>query len=115
MLLLESLEVADWSAPTACLGWTVKDLVAHLLDGHHRRLSICRDGQPVSFPGGDLGAWLNDLNAPWVNAARRLSPPLLIELHRLVGPQVVEFWRSPDPYAEAFFPVTWAGESRSEV
>jgi mycothiol maleylpyruvate isomerase-like protein len=102
-------------APTACADWTAKDLTAHLLDGNQRRLSICRDGQRVSFPGGDLGTWLNDLNASWVYAARRLSPRLLIDLHKLVGPQIIEFWRSLDPHADAFFPVAWAGESRSDV
>lgn len=113
--LLQNLGPEQWSAPTACAGWTVKDLAAHLLDGHQRRLSICRDGQNIPFPGGDVGAWLNDLNASWVHAARRLSPRLLIDLHKLVGPQILEFWRSLDPYAEAFFPVAWAGESRSDV
>ncbi len=113
--LFESLHTDQWDASTACPGWTVKDLAAHLLDGSQRRLSICRDGQRVSFPGGDLGTWLNDLNASWVSAARRLSPRLLIDLHKLVGPQIVEFWHGLDPHADAFFPVAWAGESRSDV
>lgn len=115
MQLLQNLGQGQWNVPTACAGWTVKDLAAHLLDGHQRRLSICRDGQHVPFPGGDLGVWLNELNASWVHAARRLSPRLLIDLHALVGPQVVEFWRSLDPHAPAFYPVAWAGESQSEV
>lgn len=113
--LLEGLKPEQWSAPTACAGWTVKDIVTHLLDGSQRRLSICRDAHALRFAGGDLGAWLNELNASWVEAARRLSPRLLIDLHKLVGPQVVDFWRCLDPHAEAFFPVAWAGESRSEV
>ena len=113
--LLQGLGPEQWSAPTACAGWTVKDIAAHLLDGHLRRLSICRDGHSVPFPGGDLGGWLNELNASWVNAARRLSPRLLIDLHQSVGPQILDFWRSLDPQADAFYPVAWAGESRSAV
>lgn len=113
--LLEGLPAERWSAPTACAGWSVKDVAAHLLDGHQRRLSSCRDGQRVPFPGGDLGTWLNELNGSWVSVARRLSPRVLVDLHKLVGPQVIEFWRGLDPHAEAFFPVAWAGEERSEV
>lgn len=47
--LLESLQPRQWNAPTACAGWSVKDLVVHLLDGSQRRLSICRDGNALAF------------------------------------------------------------------
>jgi uncharacterized protein (TIGR03083 family) len=113
--LLHELTPEQWDSPTSCAGWTVKDVAAHLLDGNQRRLSICRDGHALTFAGGDLGAFLNGLNASWVEAARRLSPRLLIEMHELIGAQVLDFWKSQDPHAPAFFPVAWAGETESEM
>lgn len=68
----------------------MKDVAAHILDGNLRRLSICRDGHALAFPGGDLGRWLNELNGSWVSAARRLSPRILIDLHKLVGMSLLE-------------------------
>ena len=113
--LLRGFDAKQWAKPTACAGWSVKDVAAHLLDGHMRRLSLCRDGHSIAFEGGDLGAWLNGLNAQWVGATRRLSARVLVELHELYGPQVMEFWRGLDPRGKAFFAVGWAGEAESEV
>jgi hypothetical protein len=42
--LLLRLPPADWLKPTAAPGWSVKDVVAHLLDTDMRRLSSQRDG-----------------------------------------------------------------------
>ncbi len=43
MSLLRSLRREDWGQPTACALWSVKDIVAHLLDSALRRLSFGRD------------------------------------------------------------------------
>jgi hypothetical protein len=40
MKLLKSLSPEDWNKPTLAKLWTVKDIVAHLLDGNIRTLSI---------------------------------------------------------------------------
>ena len=40
MTLLRGLKSSDWNRPTACALWSVKDIAAHLLDGHVRRLSL---------------------------------------------------------------------------
>src|SRR5882672_11185565 len=77
--LLRSLRADDWDRPTACALWSVKDIVAHLLDSALRRLSYGRDrmapisDQPIATYA-ELVAYLNRLNAQWVVAARRLSP-----------------------------------------
>jgi len=117
--LLRPLSAEQWERPTACAGWTVRDVAAHLLDGGLRRLSSQRDGArlvgpetPLSGPG-DLVAFLNQLNAEWVTAARRLSPQLLIDLLERYGGQEDDFLAGLDPFGEAFFPVAWAGEERS--
>jgi uncharacterized protein (TIGR03083 family) len=120
MELLRGLAPEDWSRPTLARAWTVRDVVAHLLDGEVRRLSFQRDRLPVTPPDGpmegygDLVGFLNGLNADWIRAARRLSPRVLTEFLDLTGPQVAELFASLDPSGPAFFPVAWANESRSE-
>jgi uncharacterized protein (TIGR03083 family) len=116
--LLRGLKAEEWSRPTACALWSVKDIVAHLLDTAFRRLSFGRDGVDAApdqaiASYGDLIGYLNRLNAEWVAAARRLSPRLLIELLDQVEPELHAFFRSLDPQAPAAFGVAWAGEDTS--
>jgi uncharacterized protein (TIGR03083 family) len=119
MVLLRELTPGDWLRPTACAGWAVKDIAAHLLDTGLRRLSLGRDrfmppsGDISSY--SDLVAYLNRLNAEWVTAARRLSPEVLIDLMDTMAPQVQEFFAALDPHATAHFGVAWAGEESSPV
>jgi uncharacterized protein (TIGR03083 family) len=118
--LLKSLSDDDWSKPTAARQWAVKDVAAHLLDGDIRRLSYQRDRAPMVPPGApienyrDLVDFLNQLNADWVRAARRISPRLLIEFLEVAGAQVCELFQSLDPFAPALFGVAWAGEQESQ-
>ncbi|MEJ2710899.1 MAG: maleylpyruvate isomerase family mycothiol-dependent enzyme [Anaerolineales bacterium] len=117
--LLSGLDPEDWYRPTVAPEWTVKDLVAHLLDTDVRRLSYLRDGlgarQP-SQPIQDYQALLehiNQLNRQWVLAAKRISPRLLLDFLSLTGPQVAEVFGSLDPFAKASAAVAWAGERES--
>jgi uncharacterized protein (TIGR03083 family) len=116
--LLRSLSADDWERQTIAPLWRVKDVAAHLLDTDLRRLSIVRDRffgeKPQNADSwGDLVAFLNGLNADWVKAFRRVSPPVLIDLLEHTGNQVNDMYRRLDPYAEAVLPVAWAGEERS--
>jgi uncharacterized protein (TIGR03083 family) len=118
MSLLRGLGPRDWSRPTACALWSVKDIAAHLLDTSLRRLSFGRDAltsvpdTPISGYG-DLVRYLNQLNADWVTASRRLSPQVLIDLLDFTAGQVHAFFRSLDPHTPALFPVSWAGQDVS--
>lgn len=117
--LLDGLTLDDWDRPTAAGSWLVRDIAAHLLDSDIRRLSFQRDRLPLLPPDRpiesyeDLVGFLDQLNAEWVKAARRMSPRVLADLHRITGSQVCELFRSLDPDGEAFFPVAWAGEEKS--
>lgn len=117
--LLRNLSVDDWGKPTAARQWAVKDIAAHLLDGDVRRLSYQRDKAPMVPPETpienyrDLVNFLNQLNADWIRAARRISPRLLIEFLEVTGAQVCELFKSLDPFAPALFSVAWAGEKES--
>ena len=118
MRLLRELDPSDWSRPTACALWSVKDIAAHLLDTNVRRLSFGRDGldptpdTPVTSHA-DLVSYLNRLNAQWVAAGKRMSPVVLIDLLDFTAGQVHAFFQSLDPHSPALFPVAWAGEDVS--
>jgi uncharacterized protein (TIGR03083 family) len=118
--LLRSLSGDDWSKPTAARQWTVKDVAAHLLDSDIRRISYQRDKAPAVPTEApienyrDLVNFLNQLNADWVRAARRISTRLLIEFLEVTGAQVCELFKSLDPFASALFGVAWAGEQESQ-
>ncbi|HVQ30488.1 MAG TPA: maleylpyruvate isomerase N-terminal domain-containing protein, partial [Vicinamibacteria bacterium] len=118
--VLEGMGSADWNRPTLAGEWTVRDVVAHLVDGDLRRLSFERDGQaipppPRPFTGeADLVAFLNELNADWVRVARRLSPRVLLDLLKSTGLQAAALFASLSPESPAFFSVAWAGESSSK-
>ncbi len=115
--LLRGLSEADWSRPTVARGWTVKDVAAHLLDTDLRRLSAQRDRHiPSAARLGsyeEIVAFINQLNAAWVETARRLSPRVLTDLLEWTGPQLAELFTSLAPDEEAAIPVAWAGEGRS--
>lgn len=117
--LLRTIPPEDWHRPTVCRGWTVKDIASHLLDGNFRRIALNRDGyqsleKPVIESYQDLVGHLNQLNADWVNATRRLSPAILIELLEQTGLQVYEAFQQLPPHENAIFSVGWAGEQISE-
>ena len=90
--LLESLTIEEWHLSTIAKNWTVKDIAAHLLDGNLRTLSVSRDNYFGEAPANvhsyeDLVAYINLLNASWTNAAKRLSPKVLISLLEATGKQ----------------------------
>jgi hypothetical protein len=118
--LLRSLSTDEWLLPTASSRRTVKDIASHLLDGSLRRLSAQRDGyRPTDEPsrprpGEPLVDFLGRLNGEWEVASRRLSPRVLVDLVEWADAGVGELFRSLDPHGRAPFPVSWAGEDRSE-
>jgi uncharacterized protein (TIGR03083 family) len=117
--LLKSLRHDDWARPTLAKQWTVKDVAAHLLDGNIKRLSMQRDGF-FGLPAPDMSTYdsfisfINQNNAEWVQAARRMSPPILIELLEITAKQVCALFKGLDPFAPAIWGVTWAGEVQSD-
>jgi len=115
--LLRSLTPIEWDLQTVAPAWKVRDVAAHLLDTALRKLSLVRDGNFVEAveirSPADLVALVNRLNREGVAVYRRLSPPILIELMTTARNQVADFHESLDPFAQAAFAVSWAGEDRS--
>ncbi len=117
--LLKSLSKEDWYKPTIAKKWQVKDIAAHLLDGNIRTLSLSRDkhqlqpGKPINSYE-ELVNYLNELNAAWVQASKRMSPELITELLATTGKQFCDYIASLYPFEDAIFSVAWAGESVSK-
>jgi len=115
--LLRSLGPEDWEKQTFAPKWKVKDVAAHLLDTGLRKLSVCRDRYAVVTPKiathADLVALVNRWNQEGVSIYRRLSPPVLISLLELASTEGSEYHKTLDPFAQAVFPVSWAGEEKS--
>ena len=118
-MMLRTLAPEDWQRQTRAPHWRVGDVVAHLLDTAIRRLSGGRDGHQAPPPDreiattSDLTAFINDLNAQWVMANRRVSPRITIELLDVVGRQLADFFSSAALDQPARIAVAWAGESNS--
>jgi uncharacterized protein (TIGR03083 family) len=117
--LLTELSTEQWDRPTIAGTWVVRDVVAHLLDSTLRRLSFHRDGMtppPPSVPIAserDFVRFIDDLNAQWVAAAKRLSPRVLTGLYERAGGEAADWYESLPFDAPALFPVSWAGEDAS--
>ena len=115
--LLSSLTSSEWDIQTIAPLWKVRDVAAHLLDTALRKLSMARDSCDVERVNirspQDLITLVNCLNREGVTVYRRLSPPVLIDMMRVVCEQSARFHESLDPFAPATFAVTWAGEETS--
>ena len=116
--VLRSISKNEWFYQTIAPEWKVKDVAAHLLDGNIRSLSMLRDGYFGEHPGNinsnkDLVSFLNQLNADWVRAMKRVSPAMIIELLEMTGKEYCTLIQSLDPFENALLPVAWAGETQS--
>src|SRR5438045_3245995 len=88
LALLAALSDEEWRMPTVCPGWSVNDVALHLLGVEIGNLSSRRDGfsDPSwkSLDAGPIKA-LNRWNEAWVQASRRISPALLLQLLEVTG------------------------------
>ncbi len=115
--LLAGLGAADWERPSPCPGWTVLGLCCHLAGDDLGLLARHRDGYlGTPAPGGasetEFAGWLDELQAEWVRAARRLSPRLVTDLLAWAGPQIIATLRGQDPEALTAS-VSWPAPART--
>ena len=111
---LASLTREQWDVPTVCAGWSVKDIAAHLVADDLSAVSGGRDGYGEWFDGpwDELLAFINGRNEAWVDAMRRMSPQLVVELLRFSGERVFAQYRSRDLRAKLAMRSTGRGRSR---
>ena len=134
-LCLNSIPDSDWSNPTACTGWSVKDLVAHLIGGNVNRLKdqtalYANEPELVTLFGlanqmpqptglftdfDELLSFINKSNQTWVNLTSQFSSVELINFVRKTDNLLFKHFSSLDPNFVTNTGVLWAGESTSEV
>ena len=118
LTLLRGLPVEEWKRPTKCGSWTVREVAVHLLGGDIGVLSHRRDGySPSHFEAAswnELIQSINEQNDLWVVGTRRLSPKLITQLLAFTGPQVINLFRSLDPFAIGV-PVDWVGPDPAPI
>jgi len=107
--LLAELEPGDWSRPTVCPGWDVRDVSLHILGGDFVNIAIRRDRVAYleAAPDEDLVSFVNRINSDWVTAARRLTPRLIQELLEFTAQQIHQCLTSVDGAAVDAH-VSWA-------
>jgi uncharacterized protein (TIGR03083 family) len=115
IFVLRGLKPADWGQPTICSPWSVKDVAAHLLGGSLGRLwtrneTATSSENPVQ-DYGELVSLINRDNEEWVQAARRISPEILIELLDLTDRHLYDFFKRLAQDEPARITVAWAGSS----
>lgn len=114
LAVLRSLQTEDWSRPTVCGDWTVKDVAAHLLGGNLGRLwNRSKTSRPAdaSQPGFDeLVVLINQGNEEWVQAAGRISPEILVEFLELTDAHLYEYFKRLPPDDPARITVAWASD-----
>jgi uncharacterized protein (TIGR03083 family) len=106
--LLESLHTAEWQRPTPCPGWSVHALACHLLGVELGNISVRRDGWKIMPTSDeDPDKWLNAFNQQWVDAAKRISPAVVINAISEAGERFDQYLSSLDLDATGN-PVGWA-------
>ncbi len=102
--LLGMLDADQWALPTECPAYSVKGVATHILGDDLSLLSRQRDGavqglalMAERMPGSDFRSLLNGFNDQWVEAARFMSPQLLLHLLDLAGQWTERYYREIDP------------------
>lgn len=92
LALLETLEPADWTRPTACTAWNVREVVAHQAGGYASGTSyreMIRQFGVLPKRGQLPEDAVNELQVG--ERAKRSSEELIAEL-RTVGPIAIQNW-----------------------
>jgi hypothetical protein len=88
-------------------------LCCHLVGDDLGILARHRDGYrgtpgPEGADEAEFATWLDEVQAEWVRAARRLSPRVVTDLLEWAGPQLADIFRRQDQRARTG-DVSWAG------
>lgn len=111
--VLRGLDADEWRRATRCPGWSVHGIALHLLGDDLSLVSWQRDDHhgtpaPATDEAGFI-AWLDDLQVGWVDAARRISPRLTVELLAGLDEPIAELVAGQDPDTPDAY-VSWASD-----
>ena len=115
--VLHSLTDEQWQAPTACAGWSVKDVALHILADEISYLANRRDKDGIYF---DVNSWeelvekINHQNDVWLQATRRMSRKMLLSQLQFTGKQFADYVAAIDVH-EVTNPVSWTGNQNAPM
>jgi uncharacterized protein (TIGR03083 family) len=115
--VLATLSDAQWALPTACPGWSVRDVAAHILADDLNILSNRRDHDGVYF---EVASWeelvekINAHNEVWVKAAQRISRRLLLTCLEQTGPELAALFAQMEAES-ATSKIEWAGQAEAPM
>jgi uncharacterized protein (TIGR03083 family) len=81
--LAETFTADDWAAPSACEGWSVQDVVAHMTQLWRQVVD------PASLPEGDPSGSSERTQDRWVEALRDQPAAELLADYRALGDQAI--------------------------
>lgn len=99
--LVETLGSEDWSRPTMCVDWSVRDIVAHQAGAYASGASFrefCRQWSQKSLPGREK---IDAVNAFQLRERAGRSPAELLAELRDVGPRAIAARRRLSPLIRA--------------
>ncbi len=116
--LLNGMSFEEWNLKTKFPNWTVKDIVAHLLDTSIRKLSSEKyKFEPLSNVNiksyEDLVLHITNLADIWVNSFQRVSPEILKTMVTKYQTELYEYLTTIDLNKYSKNSVAWAGEKKS--
>lgn len=115
--ILHHLDDAAWEKPTACAGWSVKDVALHILADDIGYLSRHRDNDGITFVTDDfseLVALIDAQNDTWVRATRRMSKRVLLMLLEITGNELHKYLHAVD-MGKSTNPIHWAGNQNAPM
>jgi uncharacterized protein (TIGR03084 family) len=102
--ILAGLATADWTAPSAAAGWTVRDVVVHLAQTEEAVAQTAGRATGGGLPGGDIRPGTLDDVMDSLVRADRATPPEVFERWRAARRAAVTALRAADPGT----PLAWA-------
>jgi uncharacterized protein (TIGR03083 family) len=82
--LAGSFTAGEWAAPSACAGWSVQDLLAHMTQLFRQVVD------PASLPPGDPSGLTERTQDRWVEALRGTPADELLDEYRQLGAQALD-------------------------
>jgi uncharacterized protein (TIGR03083 family) len=91
--LVETLDAEDWSKPTACTAWNVRDMLAHQAGGYASGTGYKEMFRQIISARPKNGQLPEDaLNALQLSERTGKSPEELVDELRQVGPPAIKKW-----------------------
>jgi uncharacterized protein (TIGR03083 family) len=115
--VLSNLSDEQWNAPTACEGWSVRDVAQHIFSDDCGYLSRHRDKDGITFVTNswdELIEKINQQNETWVKATRRLSRRMLMNFLETTGQEMADYLAAVHMDALGQ-PVSWAGSNAAPI